>query len=384
MALVYLFHFLILIYSFFYLGVILLLMRSRSRLRKYTSTEKPFYSVVVAARNEEKFLDRCIKSLQAQTYGKEHYEIIIVNDRSTDKTKQIVEKFKKSDERVRLINITECPENTSPKKHALSRGVEQARGEIIITTDADSVAPPTWITSMNHYFDKDTSMVLGFVVLHHNPSMGEKLWGVQALELFGFSTVSALTTGLGFPISANSNNLAYRRDVFEKIKGYEGVKNVVSGDDELLLNRVLKIPKSKVRFAGEKGAIISTEPAHSYAGLWEQRKRWASKCVFYDSKRKFFLANVFIYYALISLQVLMCLLFQGLVFSTVTAIIIKFLCDYLLLSQSMEVFNHRELEKNFIFAEIIHIPLTVAAVLFGTYGPFSWKDGKVRKTVGSK
>ena len=119
------------------------------RLRSSSNSDYlPFVSVVIAARNEEGNIERCIEALKKQDYSNKLFEVIIINDRSTDNTAEIIAGKTDSVSNFHTLTIKDLPVNTSPKKFALQKGIEASKGEIILTTDADCVPKPGWISGM--------------------------------------------------------------------------------------------------------------------------------------------------------------------------------------------------------------------------------------------
>ena len=137
-----------------------------------------FVSVVVAARDEEKHIGKCIKALVNQSYPENLYEIIIVDDRSTDMTAEIVRELSQQNSLIKLIQIKEKSKDIAPKKHALETGIKAAKGEIILTTDADCEPTPEWIKIMVSYFETDVGLVAGFspTELSKKPTIFSKLF----------------------------------------------------------------------------------------------------------------------------------------------------------------------------------------------------------------
>ena len=123
----------------------------------------PFVSVIIAARNEEANIERCIGALEAQDYSNKFFEVIIVNDRSTDNTANLIINKTDSLSNFHTISVKDLPAATSPKKYALQKGIEASKGEIILTTDADCVPKPGWISGIvKTYSDDKIGMVVGY------------------------------------------------------------------------------------------------------------------------------------------------------------------------------------------------------------------------------
>ena len=143
----------------FYLILSIWLFCSIKKLRSETSHTTsdqtfPMVSIVIAARNEEKNIKQCLEKCVNQAYPSIKFEIVVVNDRSEDKTAKIIKKFAIDYKNVRLINIEALPAEykNSGKKYALKQGIENSKGEIILLTDADCLPKTGWIKGIVQYF----------------------------------------------------------------------------------------------------------------------------------------------------------------------------------------------------------------------------------------
>ena len=125
-----------------------------------TTTEKPFISIVIAARNEADYIGPCLESLKEQTYPTDLFEILVVDDDSSDNTAQIISSAQIPN--LRLLNFKDRFAEMAAKKRPMSVGLEQAQGQWILTTDADCTLPATWIASMASYMTSETGVVIGF------------------------------------------------------------------------------------------------------------------------------------------------------------------------------------------------------------------------------
>ncbi len=253
------------------------------------------------ARNEEDTIGACIDSVLAQDYPAGRLELIVVDDDSQDATAEVVrsrmtrrlvavgEEDAASDEvegdgPLRLVRI---PENRrrerAHKKAAIEKAVAHARGELVLTTDADCVVPPGWARAMAGAFDgPETAFVSGPVAyaLGARPSLFVRL---QAMDFFGLMACGAGGIGLGQPNLANGASVAYRRETFAALGGFSGVDHVTSGDDELLMQKVAYQTPLDVRFCATPGATVLTEPVRTLHAFVHQRRRWASKGALYPA-----------------------------------------------------------------------------------------------------
>ena len=356
------------------------LKKSPNRFRKKFSgiSEKsyPFVTVLIAARNEEQRIEACLQSLLTQNYPRTKLQIIVVNDRSTDGTGEILEIYKPRFKGIlEVLHLTESMgvAGVSPKKFAISSGFSLARGEIILSTDADSRMGPKWIESMVEKFEPDIGLVQGMTLCRHIPGQNELFAGIQSLEYFSLNLVSAAVIGAGFPIHGNANNLAYRKEVFSQMGGFSSNQKIVSGDDDFLLQSINSSGNWKVVFCTSPFSQVHTEPAESWKQFWEQRKRWASKCIYYKKPQMLMLLSVFLFYSIILILLPLGFFSKKLFFSGMAGWSFKTLADLLVMHKGAEIFNQKRLLKWFIPTAIIHIPLIVSSVIAGNFGKFNWK-----------
>jgi biofilm PGA synthesis N-glycosyltransferase PgaC len=255
-------------------------------------TKKNFITVIVAFRNERSTLIPLIKSLQAQNYAIENFEVILVNDHSEDDSVDVIKKNISA----KNVKVIQLPENTIGKKAALNFGIQNACEGLIATTDADCVVPANWLIKINTYFQNEkTQLVTGPVSLLPHGSFFSQL---QALEFSSLVGVTGATISFGQPTMANGANLSFRKEAFQKVNGYEENFNIPSGDDEFLMRKISHQWRNAVQFLNDHEAIVTAPSQVSIGAFIQQRLRWASKWKFNSS----------IYTQVVALIVL---LFQG-------------------------------------------------------------------------
>ena len=341
----------------------------------------PSVTVLIAARNEELRITKCLDCLMIQDYDPSRLQIIIVDDRSEDGTAAVLKTYSERwPGRLTLVTVTETSSHTSPKKFALARGLEQATGEIVVTTDADCIMSKAWISSLVTEFSEDTGLVLGMTSYY---SMGKEdwAWGSQALEFISYGVVAAGLVGLHFPVHGNANNIAYRRRAYAEAAGFASHSNIVSGDDDFLIQSIHKLGRWKIRYSVHPESQVQTEPPLSMGLFWEQRKRWASKCSLYEPKQTAFLAVIFGYYSLIPACMLLGLFDRPYLYLGLVSFGVKTGTDYLVMRKGLGIFSKQELMQWFPVTCLIHIPLIIGAVLAGSFGEFTWKGQRVRRKV---
>jgi len=345
--------------------------------RPQVSYETPMVTILVAARDEASNLSRLIPALLTQSYPVDRTQIVVVDDRSTDPTSQVVREL--GGGRVELVRVDVLPRGMGPKKHALQQGLGIARGEIVVQVDADNLPDPDWLSCMISCFQPRTGAVCG-LVLHGPAAPGVKNWfhGMWAVEALGWSAVQAAAIGAGKPISANGGNLAYRRKAFEDVGGFARHQKVISGDDDFLIQSVADSGRWEVVCPDDLRAQLATAGPESWRQVWEQRKRWGSKCIRYDLERVLLLAGVYLSYAFVA-GVGLFGLFAGWPLLWAFFVAAAILFEAWLLVRRMSVRTRSQaILRWFPLAAIVQIPLVLAAVWAGTLGKFRWKDGLTR------
>ncbi len=143
-----------------------------------------FASVVVAARNEESTIPHLLDSLCEQDIGADAWELIVIDDRSEDETSRVVSAYIERLPNLRLVRVDSCPPHLAGKQNALAVGIEQARGDVILMTDADCRVPSSWVRTIASSFDRsDTGVVAGMVRLPEPRSTWEWLQAADMAHL---------------------------------------------------------------------------------------------------------------------------------------------------------------------------------------------------------
>ena len=238
----------------------------------------PFVSIIVAGHNEEKNITTLLKSLKKQTYNQKLYEILFVDDRSNDKTSQLVKE--NLSDNIKLIKIVETPIGWSNKKWALNQGIKLSKGQIIVQTDADCVPNEKWIeTTVKAFSDENTGFVCGPSPLYSK----NKIQRILQLENNAQDAFSAAGMMNNLTLSCTGRNMAFQKIIFNEIGGYEGIEHLKSGDDDLLLHKIKKNTNYNLKFLLDENATVYSYTPRSVKDFINQRLRFASKGLFYYS-----------------------------------------------------------------------------------------------------
>ncbi|MBN1979942.1 MAG: glycosyltransferase [Chitinivibrionales bacterium] len=369
--------------SLYYCWTILFLYRGLKQKNCIYNESPNRFSVIIAAHNEEETIQNCLNHCLNQTYPIDFYEIIVVNDRSTDGTAAAIESIAQRVNNLKHITITSTPDTVSPKKHALSMGIARAAHEIIVFTDADCTVQPTWLETINRHFTADVGLVQGMTSYGKPPAMNHLFFGLQAIDFLSHNIVAAAAIGAGMPINSNANNFAFRSEAYHTIHGFASVAAVVSGDDDLLLQKIWQSKKWDIRFMDDTGGAVVTEPSPNLRHLFEQRKRWGSKTIHYNLMQRLFLSGIFIFYILILIALVASFTIHSFAWLCIGMIILKALGEWLLLWPGTKRYNQTALLAYFPIATLIQFPLVVSAVIFGVFGFFRWKDQTFRRKMQS-
>jgi cellulose synthase/poly-beta-1,6-N-acetylglucosamine synthase-like glycosyltransferase len=228
-------------------------------------------SIVIACKNEEVNIPHLIESLRNQTY--KHFELVIVNDHSSDNTIQELDTARNLINNLTIINATE-----NGKKMALYEGIKQAKGELILCTDADCIPNSRWVESIVTFFEHySCDLTIGPVMVKSNGMIWEDL---QALEFASMVASGAGGAAIGLPFLCNGANIAFKKSVWLESQS-ELRYEILSGDDIFLLQS-LKKRGASIKFIKSKTAIVATQAINHPIDLFTQRKRWASKSTSYN------------------------------------------------------------------------------------------------------
>lgn len=331
-----------------------------------------FISVLIPARNEADNIGRLLDSLQQQDYPSAHYEIIVIDDHSTDNTAAIAAQYLG----VRVIRLQEDGIN-SYKKKALEQGVAAAKGPLIVTTDADCLAGPRWLSTIAA-FQQQTNAA--FVVAPVSIEAGKPLVEqFQALDFMILQGITGASVQQGVHSMCNGANMAYLRDIFYEVNGYSGIDHIASGDDMLLMHKIWQRYPDRIGYLSSPDVIIGTAPVHSWRAFFNQRIRWASKASFYDDKR--IIAVLALVYLLnLSLPVLLVAGFFCPVYwlAALVLIVAKALAEYPFVYSVARFFKTPVSLLKFLVLQPLHISYTVIAGFLGVMGGYEWKGRQVR------
>ena len=324
-----------------------------------------FVSVVIAARNEENNISYLLKDLINQSANKNNYEVIIANDRSTDKTKSIIDQFSSENSFIRSIHIKK-KHAMKPKKYALTKAIENSKGEIILTTDADCRVPRDWVSNMAQLAQNNEGIVIGYSKIE---SMKSFLNEFQKIDFLGIMAANAGLLTHGIVCSGSGQNLAYKKKDFQTINGFNPVKDLMSGDDMYLVQNISSIKGAIFNY--DSSSFVSTLPKKTFTSYINQRIRWSS-----NSKQNLRSNPQFFVFLLSAFLANCSIMFSFIYFSGLSIILflIKFFLEAFVIFIGTRLFLTPVSSLTYIIWNIIqpvYIPIVGVAGLIGKY---SWKE----------
>jgi cellulose synthase/poly-beta-1,6-N-acetylglucosamine synthase-like glycosyltransferase len=305
--------------------------------------------------------------------------VIVVDDHSDDNTPTVVAAYTSS--QVRCISLADgLPPGArlnSYKKAALTAGIQDSRGSLIITTDADCTAPAGWLLQIAAYYQQQQpSMIVAPVMFTNDGSL------VQTFQCIDFMTMQGITGAthrLKLGQMSNGANLAFSKKVFNAVGGYTGVDHLATGDDYLLMMKIAKHPGATIAYLKSPAAVISTLPQTTWSGFLQQRIRWASKSGKYDDKKlTLVLLLVYLYNVSFLAMVFIGLFMHPFLCLAGCLLAAKIAAEYLLLIPTAMFFKRISLLLWFPFLQPLHICYIIAAGFLGFVGKYQWKGREVK------
>lgn len=328
------------------------------------------FSVLIPIRNEASNISVLLQELDLQIYPKDKFEVIVINDHSTDDSLQVIHDLKpKLQCSLRLIQL---PDKCEGKKAALKEGISQASGDIIVTTDGDCRVYRNWLNTFNIAFQNSaTKMAFGGVSYITENRL---LHALQAMELCVLVAVGAVMNKMEWPSMCNGANLAFHKKKFLELGGYSGNEHIPTGDDEFLLRKFYKDASNSISFIKAWNNVVLTNPVNTWGELIQQKIRWASKWKQHKDWITWVMA-LFIFIANMTFIGLIILGINGNInFIEMTVLYgVKVLADVLLISRMLSWFGDKKPIRMTIVFSIVYPIYAVVVGVLSSFGNYRWK-----------
>ena len=337
-------------------------------------------SIVIPARDEEKSILNCLSSIVQQNYPASLWEVIVVDDHSTDQTVALVSSFAHPNVKLlRLSDFVQEGETKAYKKKAIEVAIAASTGSLIVTTDADCVVQPNWLMLLVSYCEcQQMKFVAAPVNFYQERNALERF---QSLDFMGMMGIAGGGIQRGFMRMCNGANLAYTKAVFEEVHGFQNINHIASGDDMLLMHKVAARYPKQVGYLKNIAATVFTHAKPTLRDFLQQRIRWATKSSGYQEKMVTVILALVLFFCLniVLIVLLIPLLGWKVVPILVGVLLAKAIMDYLFLGLMSRFFEREQLMNAFIPSFFMHIAYIV---FVGTAANFvknyEWKGRKVK------
>ena len=373
------------VFSVLYLWLILYFLIGWVKFNRTTVKEpsrirsQPFISVIIPVRNESAHIQDCLRSVMVQNYPQHLYEIIVIDDYSTDETYTLARDV----ERDNLLVLSlaryfgDAAEKVPNKKKALTIGVKNAKGELIITTDGDCIMGENWLSTMVRYYQQHSFRFLtGPVML--KPAKG--LLGLfQQVDVMNMLGITGGTIANSYPTMCNGANLLYEKKAFIGVDGYKGNTDIPTGDDIFLMQKIEMAFPDSIGFVKERDACVYSRPESTFADFVAQRVRWTSKSTAFQKKS---VTAILMFAYLFNLLILIFIpiafeKFEMAWLPLAIAFGTKFVLDFAFNIAVAIFFRKKVLLLLLPVFEPLHIIYIVCIGVLGLSGKYTWKERKI-------
>lgn len=272
----------------FYYGILFMRIHFSRQTTKIDNNPHLLVSVIICAHNEAENLKKYLPAILNQKYS--NFEVLVVNDGSTDATAQVLADFQSKYSILKIITIRPEEKIHLGKKYALDLGIQQAKNPYLLLTDADcQVVSENWISKMMQYFNSETEMILGIAPYHSKETFLSKMVNYETT----MTMVQYISYALwGMPYMGVGRNLAYTKNLYEKVGGIKGHLDIISGDDDLFVQSATKY--TRVAICMEKETFMYSEAPENFKNWWNQKTRHYSTGGYYPWWQKLLLGGFII------------------------------------------------------------------------------------------
>jgi glycosyltransferase involved in cell wall biosynthesis len=342
--------------------------KTKSWLNPLTINHQPstIVSIILPVRNEKENILSILQCLSKQDYPKNNYEIIVIDDFSADNTGELV--MRENILNLKFIRLSQG----QGKKKAIEEGIVQANGSLIVTTDADCAMNEKWLSTIVAFYEKKKPKMIVAPVLLKNEKGFQQILQSQEMTVLTASACASLF--YNSPILCSGANLAYEKEAFLTVKGFEGVDKTATGDDVFLMRKIHRKFPGAIQYLKSKDAVVYTHPEKTTSGALSQRKRWASKSFSYGFSTITGIAIlVFLVNFLILISGILSVININFVLVFVITFSAKLLVDFMLLHFSSAFFEKRTYPVLFFFSSLIYLLYVSVIGFMSPFTTYTWK-----------
>jgi glycosyltransferase involved in cell wall biosynthesis len=311
-------------------------------------------TIVIVAHNEAESIGPCIQDLLAQEYPQPLFKISIIDDHSTDQTKEEILKI--PDDRVTYFSLRDFAEFIHPpafKKSGIALAVHKSESSYIVVTDADCQHPKQWLRTILFQLEENKACFqTAPVLLSGGTTLIEKM---QELEQLVLMLITGAGIRSGLHDMANGANMAFTKEAFLDVNGFDGNYQYASGDDMFLIERMRLRYPTQISFAKSISAAVFTFPKKNWSDLLQQRIRWSGKNKGLAHKT---IQNIWIFVGLVHVFLILFLILAALQLISWSPffllLISKWVADFLLMARASSFFKRTEVLSYFLPLQILY------------------------------
>ncbi len=322
------------------------------------------FSVLISAKNESENIKGLIESLSSLDYPTDKFEVIIVDDNSSDDTYELLIQHSKSLDNFKIIKSgnKELP----GKKGALQKAFDLSKNKYIVTTDADCIVPANWLSTINDYINNGADVIIGNVLYLQNRNFLKDYFRFEQIKnrFLSFSLAR-----LGLPYTAAGANFCFNREILEKIGGYKAISQTLSGDDDLLVQQAVKL-NYKITTMNNSEKYVTTIPPESFKAYLKQKKRHTAASNHYLLKNQILLS----YWHLLNQIGFLSFLLVPFYYNFIYIFISKLFFDFLTVNLAAKEFKQYFYFHRLLLYPILYELLIPINYIRATFGKESWKD----------
>lgn len=332
------------------------------------------FSVIIPFRNEAKYLPGLLDSISKLAYDTSLFEVLLVDDGSTDNSIQIIESFKQQFPQLIITVLKNNRYSNSPKKDAISTAIKHTTHNWVISTDADCIVPQQWLKSYSDFINTyNPNMVVAPVSFIPEIAFLKQFQHIDFLSMQG-ATIGGF--GMQQPFMANGANLAYKKELFLKLNGFENNNTIASGDDVFLLENFIAYKKEKTLFLKDRNALVTTFPVETWRALINQRKRWAAKATHFSNV---FTKIVGVLVFLANCSAILSMLMLVYNYNFIWLFLLKVTIDTVLIFKTSKLYQHNIAIAAFLKTIVFYPFFTAFVALSSLTTTFEWKGRAFKK-----
>lgn len=338
-----------------------------------------FVSVIIVGRNEACNIPGCIGSIAANQYPKSLFEIIYVDDHSTDASLTVLQNIAVPNLKIIPLEHEHLPGfGQSFKKMGVALAVSHAQGQLILQTDADTVVGLDWIRDHVALFEQHEHVFTAAAVLTEDS--GHWLAAFQKLDFLVSMGLTGAGIQSGWHYMANGANMSFTKEAFLRAD-LSASRNLASGDDMFLIQAMAKTHPGQIHFLKSRDSVVFTKPEKTLKAFFGQRIRWASKTGKYKSYTLLFIAAFVLLVNMVWLTNLVLTFFHpAFLYLFLLVFFLKLIADYAFI-KSVSSFYKQKLElTDYLFSSLFYpfyyLFTGIMAIFIRKY---EWKGRRVHK-----